>query len=229
MDEKYDATKLSIDELAERAGIPTRTIRYYITTRLITGPTSRGKQASYGADHLLRLRLIRKLTARHVPLEEIAERLDGLTTADVEALLAEADDHTAVRESARSPSPRAYIESLLRGALPNPPPAPLPARVVGHQVPSRPPVASPAQAPIEPAAPLREQGSNYQSPGASPPLLQDAGVLSMRSAEMPGTIARESAWKHWELAPGLELHVEVGREATYKALIDAMLRLAAEE
>ena len=72
MAERNEQPKLSIDELAERTGIPTRTIRYYITTRLITGPTSRGKQASYSIDHVLRLHLIRKLTARHVPLDENA-------------------------------------------------------------------------------------------------------------------------------------------------------------
>jgi DNA-binding transcriptional MerR regulator len=230
MDEHDDPLKLSIDELAERTGIPTRTIRYYITTRLISGPSSRGKQASYGTDHLSRLRLIRRLTARYMPLEEIARRLQGLSTGDVEALLAEEEEHPAAREEAApSPSPRAYIESLLRRSRSNPPAAP---QAVANRLPSAAP--SPAQAFNQPPpAPLREQAVHYPAPGAPQPASPAAGV-AMRSARMASipdaaraATSKETAWKRWELAPGLELQVEVGLEANYKALIEALLRLAA--
>jgi DNA-binding transcriptional MerR regulator len=228
MDEKDEAARLSIDELAERTGIPTRTIRYYITTRLISGPTSRGKQASYGADHLLRLRLIRRLTARYMPLEEIARRLQGLTTGDVEALLAQEDEHAAAQEDTTRPvSPRAYIESLLRRPHPSPPPAAPVSQVVGYHMPSVPPAASPAQAPMQPA-PARspEQAIRYQP--VSAPLPAGAQARSAKMADAaPAVRSKETAWKRWELAPGLELQVEAGLEADYKSLIEALLRVAA--
>jgi hypothetical protein len=166
-----------------------------------------------------------------MPLEEIARRLRGLSTGDVEALLAEEDEHPAAREEAApSPSPRAYIESLLRRSRPSPPPAPAPPQVAGYPAPSGLPVAFPAQAP---PAPIREHAVHYPAPGAPQPASPAAGV-AMRSAKMASmpdaaraVVAKETTWKRWELAPGLELQVEVGLEANYKALIEALLRLAA--
>src|SRR5690242_10862011 len=51
----------TIEELAEQVGTPVRTIRFYIAEGLLSGPGTRGKAASYSGEHLLRLRLIRRL------------------------------------------------------------------------------------------------------------------------------------------------------------------------
>ncbi len=55
--------ELKIAGLAERAGIPVATIKYYIREGLLPrGVATAATQATYGAEHLHRLRLIRLLT-----------------------------------------------------------------------------------------------------------------------------------------------------------------------
>jgi DNA-binding transcriptional MerR regulator len=83
----------SIGELAAMAGVTPRTIRYYVSIGLLASPGP-GPQSRYGDSHLTRLRLIRKLQREHLPLGEIAQRLDGLDEEAVEQALeaGEADD-----------------------------------------------------------------------------------------------------------------------------------------
>lgn len=47
---------MSIQELSERTGTPVRTIRFYISERLMSGPIGRGTSASYTEGHLEQLR-----------------------------------------------------------------------------------------------------------------------------------------------------------------------------
>lgn len=61
-----------LDELAERAEVSARTVRYYVQRGLLPAPVFRGRDTAYGEGHLLRLRAIKRLQERHVPLEEIA-------------------------------------------------------------------------------------------------------------------------------------------------------------
>ena len=119
------ALQLSIDDLARQAGVPVRTVRYYISQGLLPVPSARGKAATYGADHLARLRLIRRLSNEHIPLAEQRARLERLSYSEVEALLHEDARQAAALEQAKSaPSPQAYISGLLdrarqaRGAPP---------------------------------------------------------------------------------------------------------------
>jgi DNA-binding transcriptional MerR regulator len=108
---------LSIDDLARAAGVAVRTVRYYISQGLLPGPGARGRAAAYDAEHLARLRLIRRLAEQHVPLAEQKERLAGLSSADIEALLRDEERYGAVLERAtQSPSPRAYVSGLLSRA-----------------------------------------------------------------------------------------------------------------
>jgi DNA-binding transcriptional MerR regulator len=103
---------LSIEELAERAGVSVRTVRYYIGEGLLTGPANRGKYASYDEDHLARLRLIRRLVDQHVPLADVRERLAHLSLDEVQSLLQQ-EERQQVAEAA---SPRAYVSGLLSRA-----------------------------------------------------------------------------------------------------------------
>src|SRR5436853_4256848 len=80
---------MSIEDLAARAGVRVRTVRFYIAEGLLPGPGARGRAAAYGEEHLLRLRLIRRLAERHVPLAEMRARFAHLPLEDVRALLAE--------------------------------------------------------------------------------------------------------------------------------------------
>lgn len=110
-------TEFNLEELAERAGVPVRTVRFYIAEGLLTGPRGRGTAATYSEGHLARLRLIRLLVEQRVPLAEIRERLAGLTEAEVHSILAGTEDQTrSLRRALAEPSPRAYISALLEQA-----------------------------------------------------------------------------------------------------------------
>jgi DNA-binding transcriptional MerR regulator len=122
---------LTIEELAERVDIPVRTIRFYIAEGLLPGPGARGKAASYSGEHLLRLRLIRRLAEQHMPLAEMREMLARLSAEEAGELLAEEDKRAVEREqAAQAPSPRDYLATLLQQAqaarLPAAQPAPAP-------------------------------------------------------------------------------------------------------
>ncbi len=124
-----DEISLTIEELSEQTQTPVRTVRYYIAEDLLPGPGSRGKGASYTEEHLLRLRLIRRLTERRAPLAEIREVMARVTPDEIRALLAEEDARSQALERAeRAVSPKDYIAALLDQArTPHKPSPPEPA------------------------------------------------------------------------------------------------------
>ena len=69
--------KWTLRELAAEAGVPERTIRFYISRGLVDPPLRAGRGAAYGARHLDRLREIRTLQARGMPLAEISRLETG--------------------------------------------------------------------------------------------------------------------------------------------------------
>lgn len=79
--------ELSIDELATRAALPTRTIREYQTLGLLPPPERRGRVGIYRAAHLHRLQLIGRLQDRGYSLAGIRDLLtswrDGNDLLDV--------------------------------------------------------------------------------------------------------------------------------------------------
>jgi DNA-binding transcriptional MerR regulator len=63
---------MRIDELARRAGVPTRTIRYYTQQGLLNPPMLKGRVGFYDDAHVDRLRLIKELQEkRFLPLAVI--------------------------------------------------------------------------------------------------------------------------------------------------------------
>ncbi|MGJ7906899.1 MerR family transcriptional regulator [Actinopolyspora sp. H202] len=87
--------ELTIDELAARAGVTVRTVRFYASRGLLPPPRLRGRVGLYGADHLARLDLIRELqnlgftlTAIEGHLERIPEDAPPEELALQRALLA---------------------------------------------------------------------------------------------------------------------------------------------
>lgn len=70
-------TDLSLHELAARAGVPERTVRYYIQLGLIDRPEGETRAARYGARHLEQLLAIRKWQQAGVSLQRIGELLRG--------------------------------------------------------------------------------------------------------------------------------------------------------
>ena len=71
------AKTYSIGELTARADVSERTVRYYITLKLLPKPEGKGRWTRYTEDHLNRLILIRRLRDGHMPLSEIGEFTQG--------------------------------------------------------------------------------------------------------------------------------------------------------
>lgn len=96
-----------IKELADRAGVTVRTVRYYIQQGLLPAPDSHGPATRYGAAHRDRLHLIRRLQREHLPLAEIRRRLEVLKDADVRRVLSEAPAKKPSRSAAE------YVREVL--------------------------------------------------------------------------------------------------------------------
>jgi len=77
-----------INELAKRAGVSVRTIRFYIDEGLLPAPTNRGRYSTYTDEYLDRLELIRMLKDRFLPLKEIRRQVGALSWDDIIAALA---------------------------------------------------------------------------------------------------------------------------------------------
>jgi DNA-binding transcriptional MerR regulator len=78
---------MTIQELADRAEVTTRTIRYYVEQGVLP-PPERGRPAEYKEEHVARLALIKRLKAQYLPLEEIRDTMQRLSLQEVEALVA---------------------------------------------------------------------------------------------------------------------------------------------
>src|SRR5262249_26037322 len=87
-------------------------VRYYIAQGLLAGPGARGRQASYGEDHLLRLRLIRRLAERHTPLTQIRELVAPLGHGELVALLGDEDSRSDRASTGSRTSPEEVAERL---------------------------------------------------------------------------------------------------------------------
>lgn len=70
--------ELTVDNLAARAGVTVRTVRFYSSRGLLPPPRLRGRVGFYGADHLIRLELIRDLQTLGFTLSAIEGHLRRL-------------------------------------------------------------------------------------------------------------------------------------------------------
>ena len=115
--------ELDIGELAEAAGVPVRTVRFYISSRLLPSPEGRGKATVYTDEHLDRLRLIRTLVEQRVPLSQIRETVGALSATEVHTVLERERRRSTSEAAARSHSAREYVSALLdRAQRPSAPP-----------------------------------------------------------------------------------------------------------
>ncbi len=74
-----------VEELAEFAGLPVDTVRYYQRQKLLEAPRREGRRAFYGQEHLDRLRQIRQLADQGFSLAQIRD----LSSTDGTGLLAD--------------------------------------------------------------------------------------------------------------------------------------------
>ncbi|MFE9424902.1 MerR family transcriptional regulator [Kitasatospora sp. NPDC006697] len=85
-----------VEELAEAAGITTRTLRFYRERKLLPPPRKEGRIAWYGEAHLARLRMIAELLERGHTLGGIAELIGaGESGREVAELIGLADAITS--------------------------------------------------------------------------------------------------------------------------------------
>ncbi len=77
---------MTIQELARKARVTPRTIRYYVEQGVLP-PPGRGRPSEYTGEHLRRLALVRRLKEQYLPLEEIRDTMQRLTLDEVEELL----------------------------------------------------------------------------------------------------------------------------------------------
>ncbi|REE95987.1 MerR family transcriptional regulator [Thermomonospora umbrina] len=70
--------ELTVDELAARAGVSVRTVRYYAGRGLLPPPRLRGRTGLYGEDHLARLELVRELQSLGLTLSAIERHLERI-------------------------------------------------------------------------------------------------------------------------------------------------------
>ncbi len=82
MDEQY-----LIHEVAEKAGVSTRTIRYYISEGLLPQPGTRGRYSYYDPAYIDLIRLIRQLKDSFLPLKEIKMLVHDISPERVQELL----------------------------------------------------------------------------------------------------------------------------------------------
>ncbi len=79
-------TEWKLAELAAEAGVSPRTVRYYVQRGLLSAPPFKGPDTVYGVEHLLRLKAIRVLQARFMPLDAIQVELLRLSPEELRKL-----------------------------------------------------------------------------------------------------------------------------------------------
>ena len=124
----------SIQQLAQKAGVSVRTIRFYISEGLLAAPPTRGKYSVYNDEYLDRLELIRRLKDSFLPLKAIRDRVTGLSWDEVKQALAQPPTPALDREeSASGESALRYLSRYLTAS-----PAAAP-RVSAKRAPAPPP------------------------------------------------------------------------------------------
>jgi DNA-binding transcriptional MerR regulator len=102
-----DDQRYSLTELADLAGVTSRTVRYYLSQGLLPAVGQSGPGAKYDDTHLARLRLIRRLQAEHLPLAEIRRRTSALGEREIRDLVGDGSP------PAPSDSALDYLRSVL--------------------------------------------------------------------------------------------------------------------
>jgi DNA-binding transcriptional MerR regulator len=107
---------LTIDELAAKTGVPSRTIRFYQAKGALPPPVKRGRIAYYNDRHIERLNLVARLQDRGISLRAIRELLDRVQVGSdsVNDWLGVGDQ---LRSSWMDDEPKVLTEEQLREAL----------------------------------------------------------------------------------------------------------------
>ncbi|HAH15205.1 MAG: MerR family transcriptional regulator [Proteobacteria bacterium] len=201
---------MTIEELADFVGISVRTVRYYISARLLPGPGTRGRGTRYTEAHLSRLRLIRSLVDQHVPINEIRDRMLGLSEPEVLRLQSVIDrQQRALTRASESASGREYIEALIR-------------RRTGSREASSPATEEPTSAGTDARLTSRlSRHANVLAFVQPSDLNQEVPASSVPTV---GERSEASAWHRILVSDGVEVHVTDDRWRTQRQVIMETVR-----
>jgi DNA-binding transcriptional MerR regulator len=224
---------LLIGELARLAGVTPRTIRYYTSEGLLPAPTTRGKYARYSGEHLRLLRLIAGLKEEYLPLSAIRERLATMSAAEAGRLGERPGEGQPPGERPETQGARGPLAR--GGALPpghrgaagmlaeRPASYGLPGTAQGEEG-LRPRAGEPMAAgladPFRPAAAPLPLGRIEFFPAAP----DEAGQGPPRDAA-----SGEELWRHFPVAPGVELRVREPLSPRRRRQIEALLAAIADK
>ncbi len=198
-----ETEEYSLKDLCREAEVTERTIRYYIQEDLLPPPEGAGQATRYTGEHLLRLRIIRRLKEEYLPLSEIRRRLTGLSMDELESLAAKLEETTPPAVSETS-SAKQYLDNLLqsKASFAQPPP---------------PMVSRAAPAPIPAPMPSATAG------GAVPDASLRESLTSKKSEEK--SVEEGEEWRRVKIAPEVELNYRPGSQENQQR-IASLLELA---
>jgi DNA-binding transcriptional MerR regulator len=197
------STELTLEDLEKLSKISIRTLRYYIQEGLLPGPDTRGKNASYSVQHLDRIKMIKRLKDKYLPLQQIKQLLDNMTGDDIHRMLHYQDQLSPKLEQIKAPKIQSenssksnssaldYIRSLEQdhGLL--------------HSI-------------SEP----QFSASFFENT----PLVM-GNITQLEDQKMRQKVRRES-WRKIIFTDGVELHVSAAREKEFKAEIQQLVDFA---
>lgn len=102
---------LKLDELANRAGVSPRTVRYYIQRGLLPPAEFRGPDTAYEERHLQALRAIKRLQEDYLPLDAIASTLEGKTETELRRIAERGMPKSVAKEEPKPASVRGVASS----------------------------------------------------------------------------------------------------------------------
>ncbi len=204
----------TIGELATLAGVTPRTIRYYVSIGLLPSPGQAGPGTRYGEGHLARLRLIRRLQREHLPLGEIAVRLEGLDDVAVETALTMEDlgpPSGELSEPAADMAAGAWRHSVL---------GPAPGSALDY-------INRLKEEQAKPPMPARELAA--PAPALRTAKAVMAKAIAMGPPEPEESVgAQRSQWERVTLSQNVELHIRRPLGRLEQKQIERLVRLGRE-
>ena len=229
--------QLLISELAERAGVSVRTIRFYINEGLLPPPQARGRYSAYNEEYLTRIELIKLLKSAFLPLKEIKRMVESLSKEETEHML----HHLSEAASTPLPAPAGTPSAIGTEATPKRATSPDNAGVI--------PPEKPGAIPPEKPGVIKESGLpealnyitkllqsqsapvSHRSPPAAAPLRQftarSRASLEWAEEDAGATQAEESesSWRRYSIQPGVELLVS---ESVYNRSAPSIHKIVAQ-
>jgi DNA-binding transcriptional MerR regulator len=228
--------QLLISELAERAGVSVRTIRFYISEGLLPAPQAHGRYSVYDEEYLTRIVLIKLLKNAYLPLKEIKRMVESLSKEEIESMLHRLSEPASISQvsslagpPAPAPAPRMPPDNagaspssarIKEGGLPEA--LDYIARVMKSQAapasaaPQAAPAAGPLPSPVsQPARPLMRAMASLPE--------ADAGETAGAAAAQPEEGA--SSWRRYTIHLGVELLVS---EQVYNQSAPSIRRIVAQ-